>query len=91
VIKLRAMSRIREYLVECRRILRIAKKPERTELNEVLKICGIGIIVIGFIGFFTQTLLYFLSSLIGSVELAVIPTIVLLLSFIFLVFRIWKE
>jgi len=36
---------------ETRRILRLTRKPKWAEFNETMKICGAGIIIIGFIGF----------------------------------------
>jgi len=36
---------------ETRRILRLTRKPKRSEYNETAKITGLGIILIGMIGF----------------------------------------
>ncbi|MBU4267151.1 MAG: protein translocase SEC61 complex subunit gamma [Candidatus Altiarchaeales archaeon] len=36
---------------ETRRILRLSRKPRRSEFNETAKITGLGMIAIGFIGF----------------------------------------
>jgi len=36
---------------ETRRILRLTRKPKWAEFNETMKICGAGIVIIGFIGF----------------------------------------
>jgi protein transport protein SEC61 subunit gamma-like protein len=36
---------------ETRRILRLTRKPKRSEYNETAKITGLGMILIGFIGF----------------------------------------
>lgn len=51
---------IMETLREYRRILYIARKPGKKEFSEILKICGIGIILIGLIGFIIQTLIQLL-------------------------------
>ncbi len=40
-------DRIRKYI----RVLKITKKPSRAEFMEAVKITGIGILVIGLIGF----------------------------------------
>ena len=40
-------EKIREYA----RILRVAKKPSLYEFKTILKITGLGVILIGFIGF----------------------------------------
>lgn len=36
---------------ETRRILRLSRKPRRSEFNETAKITGLGMLAIGFIGF----------------------------------------
>ena len=49
---------LREY----RRILKIAKKPSMQEFKKILKISGLGMILVGFIGFVIQ----FIWQLIGG-------------------------
>jgi protein transport protein SEC61 subunit gamma-like protein len=39
------------FIKQCQRVLHVAKKPDRTEFINVAKITGIGIIIIGVIGF----------------------------------------
>jgi protein transport protein SEC61 subunit gamma-like protein len=39
------------FIKQCQRVLHVAKKPDRTEYSNVAKITGIGIIIIGVIGF----------------------------------------
>ncbi len=41
---------MREFIERSMRILHIAKKPTRRELEEIIKIAGLGILVIGFTG-----------------------------------------
>ncbi|RLJ02074.1 MAG: protein translocase SEC61 complex subunit gamma [Candidatus Aenigmatarchaeota archaeon] len=43
--------KIREGLRNCIRVLKVARKPDREEFFEAAKITGLGIIVIGMIGF----------------------------------------
>jgi protein transport protein SEC61 subunit gamma-like protein len=50
---------IKETIQNYRRVLSISKKPEHEELVTTIRICAIGIILIGFIGF----ILYLLSLL----------------------------
>jgi len=45
------MQRFKEFLTECRRVLRITKKPDKEEFKTIVKISGIGIIIIGALGF----------------------------------------
>ncbi len=44
------------FISECRRVLRLTKKPTNEELVTIVKVAGIGILLIGFIGFIMQTL-----------------------------------
>ena len=46
--------RISATLKEYRRILKVSKKPSRKEFQEILKIAGAGMILVGFIGFVIQ-------------------------------------
>ncbi|MGC9516979.1 MAG: protein translocase SEC61 complex subunit gamma [Methanomicrobiales archaeon] len=39
------------FIRECRRVLHVSKKPDREEFMNVAKVTGIGIIIIGVIGF----------------------------------------
>lgn len=39
------------FIKECKRVLHISKKPDRFEFANVAKITGIGIIIIGVVGF----------------------------------------
>jgi len=42
---------IRGFLKQCERVLRVSKKPDADEYRTVAKVTGIGIIIIGVIGF----------------------------------------
>ena len=44
-------QRFKSFLIECRRVWQVTKKPSREELTTVVKVTGIGILIIGFIGF----------------------------------------
>ncbi len=44
-------QRFKSFLVECRRVWQVTKKPSKEELKVILKVTGIGILIIGFIGF----------------------------------------
>jgi len=48
------MQRIRAFLMECKRVLFVTKKPTTEELKVILKVSGLGILLIGFIGFLLQ-------------------------------------
>jgi protein transport protein SEC61 subunit gamma-like protein len=42
---------MRKFLHECRRVLRVTRKPRRDEFIQVAKVTGLGILLVGFIGF----------------------------------------
>jgi len=44
-------NRFRHFVFECLRVLKITKKPTRVEFRTVVKVSGLGIILIGLIGF----------------------------------------
>lgn len=48
------LVRFQEFYTECRRVLRITKKPNSLEFKTIVKVSGLGIIIIGFIGFVLQ-------------------------------------
>ncbi|MBR9690779.1 protein translocase SEC61 complex subunit gamma [Candidatus Woesearchaeota archaeon] len=45
------MGRFKEFVGECRRVLRVTKKPDAFEFKTIVKVSGLGILVIGLIGF----------------------------------------
>jgi len=46
------MSSIRGFVENCRRILRLAKKPEGKEVRLTARVCAIGMLLIGVLAFF---------------------------------------
>lgn len=44
-------TRFWEFVRECKRVLKITKKPDSQEFKTIVKISGLGIIIIGLIGF----------------------------------------
>jgi len=56
VIKPSLTQRFKSFLVECRRVWQVTKKPTNEELKIIVKVTGIGILIIGFIGFVVNTL-----------------------------------
>ena len=46
-----AWIKVRSFLRECLRILQITKKPTRDEYKVIVKVTGIGILIIGLLGF----------------------------------------
>ena len=46
-----APGAIRFAISETRRILRLTRKPKKSEFSETSKICGAGMLICGFLGF----------------------------------------
>ncbi|MBI5347196.1 MAG: protein translocase SEC61 complex subunit gamma [Candidatus Aenigmarchaeota archaeon] len=45
------MLDIKKFVSQCRRVLHVASKPDKEEFEQSSKITGIGMIIIGAIGF----------------------------------------
>tara|TARA_Y100000310_G_C20431971_1_gene691926 strand:+ start:152 stop:340 length:189 start_codon:yes stop_codon:yes gene_type:complete len=43
--------KFKSFIKECKRVLKVTKKPSQEEFKMIVKITGLGIIVIGIIGF----------------------------------------
>lgn len=50
------MGKAKEFYEECKRVLRITKKPNSIEFKTVVKVSGLGILAIGLIGFLMSVL-----------------------------------
>ena len=44
-------TKLKEFALECRRVLKITKKPNSMEFKTIFKVSGIGMLLIGLIGF----------------------------------------
>ena len=44
-------SRFKEFMNECRRVLKVTKKPTAEEFKTIVKVTALGIAVIGMVGF----------------------------------------
>ena len=53
------MIKLREYVTECRRVYAVTKKPDMLEFKTIVKVSGLGMGIIGIIGF----LIFFLKEL----------------------------
>ncbi|MBI3032524.1 protein translocase SEC61 complex subunit gamma [Candidatus Woesearchaeota archaeon] len=56
-------NKIKNYVVECQRVLRVTKKPSAEEFKVIVKISGLGIALIGLIGFLIQLIEQYLKLL----------------------------
>jgi protein transport protein SEC61 subunit gamma-like protein len=55
------MQRLKSFILECQRVLRVTKKPDKQEYLTIVKISSIGMAIIGVVGFlvhFLKTILF---------------------------------
>lgn len=50
------MQKIKEFGKECIRVLKVTKKPTNEEFKTIVKVSGLGILLIGLIGFIIQVI-----------------------------------
>jgi protein transport protein SEC61 subunit gamma-like protein len=48
------IQRLKEFGKECIRVLKVTKKPTNEEFKVIVKVSGLGILLIGLIGFIIQ-------------------------------------
>ena len=46
--------KIKSFIGECFRVLKVTKKPDAIEFKTIVKVSGLGILIIGLIGFVVQ-------------------------------------
>ena len=46
-----SMVRLKSFLIECRRVLKITRKPTREEFKTIVKASALGMAIIGALGF----------------------------------------
>ncbi len=46
--------KIKDFIRECKRVLIVTKKPTKEEFKTIVKVSGLGIMIIGVIGFIIQ-------------------------------------
>ena len=57
---------MRKFLSNCKRVLRVARKPDKDEYLQVAKITGLGILLVGFIGFIIMLVGYFIGGTVAT-------------------------
>ena len=50
------VDKFKTFIVECKRVLLVTKKPSKEEFKAVVKVTGVGTLIIGAIGFITHVL-----------------------------------
>ncbi len=51
---MRWFQKLKDFIIQCKRVLRVTKKPNKEEFLTIVKVSGLGILVIGLIGFILQ-------------------------------------
>jgi len=46
--------KLKSFINECVRVLRVTKKPDKVEFTTIVKVSGLGILIIGLVGFVIQ-------------------------------------
>lgn len=54
------LDKLKRFWVECKRVLRVTKKPDREEFIQIVKVSAIGMAIIGAIGFLVFVVDHFL-------------------------------
>jgi len=52
------LERFKLFVAECVRVLRVTKKPTKDEFKTIVKVTGVGIFVLGLIGFIAVMISY---------------------------------
>lgn len=56
---------IREFIHQSKRVLHVARKPEADEYLNVAKVTGIGMLIVGVIGFIITLISYYAGGVVG--------------------------
>ena len=48
---MKVWGKLRDFWIQCKRVLRVTKKPDKEEFITIVKVSGLGILLIGLIGF----------------------------------------
>ena len=51
-------AKIKDFVRECRRVLKVTKKPTNVEFKTIVKMSGLGIAIIGILGFLISMVAY---------------------------------
>ena len=54
LVVMELLNRLKHFVIESRRVLRVTKKPTKEEFRTIVKVSGIGILLIGLLGFLLQ-------------------------------------
>ena len=48
------LFKIKRFAIECKRVLKVTKKPNKEEFKVIVKVSGLGMIIVGLVGFIIQ-------------------------------------
>jgi len=48
------IQKVKTFLIECRRVLKVTRKPTKAEFKVIVKVSALGMMVIGTVGFIIQ-------------------------------------
>lgn len=57
------LNKTKSFLLECKRVLKVTRKPSGEEFKTIVKVTGLGMIAIGLIGFVIVMLAHYLKIL----------------------------
>lgn len=57
---------MKKFFHEAKRVFAIAKKPDRDEYLQIAKVAGLGILLIGFVGFALMLVNYFIQGILTN-------------------------
>ncbi|MBU1198424.1 MAG: protein translocase SEC61 complex subunit gamma [Nanoarchaeota archaeon] len=57
---MKVWGKLKDFFIQCKRVLRVTRKPDKQEFWTIAKVSGLGILVIGLLGF----ILHFLKQII---------------------------
>ncbi len=47
-------TKLKRFIIECKRVLKVTKKPNSLEFKTIVKVSGLGMAIIGLLGFVIQ-------------------------------------
>ena len=53
-------EKLNNFIIECMRVLRVTRKPTNEEFKVIVKVSGIGIVLIGLGGFILQMIVFYI-------------------------------
>jgi len=71
------MQKLKDFSVECGRVLRVTKKPTKEEYMVTAKVSGIGLLLIGLIGF----VFHIINELFSIIALAAVVLVLVIILF----------